>query len=78
MNPPQGEVVLMATTSQPNQETQDLIRLFHQIKKTLPILRYNYLPDKSIKPVLNAFAGYEPNHENPLFSINDTKNVTAS
>ena len=61
MNPTLGEVVPMATTSQPNEETQVLIRLFHQTKKTLPILSYNDLNDENVKLVLNIFAGYELN-----------------
>ena len=67
----------MATTSQPNQESQELTRLFYQTKKTLPILRYKDMTDESVKPVLNTFAGYEPNHESLLFSISDAKDVTA-
>ena len=53
-------------------------RLFHPTKKTLPILSYKDMNDESVKPVLNTFAGYEPNHENTPFSINDSKYVTAS
>ena len=78
MNVPQGEVVPMATASQPNQESQELTRLFHQTKKTLHILSYRDMSDESVKPVLNAIVGYEPNHESPLFSINNAKDVTAS
>ena len=78
MNLPQREDVPIATTSQPNQESQDLARLFHQTNKTLPILSYKNMTDESVKPVLNTFAGYEPNHEIPTFSINDTKDVTAN
>ena len=78
MNPPQGKVVPMATTSQPNQESQELTRLFHKTKKTLPILSYKDMTDESVKPVLRTFDGYEPNHESPPFSINDAKDVTAN
>ena len=52
--------------------------MFHQIKKKLPILRYNDITDESVKPVLNTFAGYELNHESPPFSIRDVKYVTAN
>ena len=76
MNPRQGEVVPMATKSQPNKESQELTRLFHQTKKTLPTLSYKDMTDESVKPILNTFAGYEPNHESPPFSINNTKDVT--
>ena len=78
MNPPQGEVVPMATTSQPNQESQELTRFVHQTKKTLPMLSYKDMTDESVKPVLNRFAGYEHNHESPPFSINDAKEVTGN
>ena len=78
MNPPQGEVVSMATTSQPNQGSQELTRLFHQINKMLPILNYKDMTDESFKHVLNTLAGYEPNHEIPPFCINDAKDVTAN
>ena len=78
MNPPQGEVVPMATTSQPSQESQELTRLFHQTKKALTILSYKDITDESVKLVLNTFAGYVPNHESPPFSINDAKDVTAN
>ena len=43
----------------------------------LPILSYKGMTDESVNPVLNTFAGYEPNHENPPFSIKDVKDVTA-
>ena len=68
----------MATKSQPNEETQELIRLLHQTKKTLPILSFNDLTDESVKPELNTFARYESNYESPKFSINDAKNVAAN
>ena len=78
MNPHQGEVIPTATTSLPNEETQELTRLFHQTKKTLPILSYNGLTEENIKPMLDTFAGYEPSHESPSFSINDEKDVTTN
>ena len=68
----------MATTSQSNEEAQELKRLFHQTKKTFPILSYKDMADESVKPVLNTLAGYEPYHESPPFSINDAKYVTAN
>ena len=55
-----------------------MTRLFHQTKKRLPILNYKDMTDESVIPVLNTLAGYEPNHKNPPFSINDAKNVTAN
>ena len=78
MNPPQGEVALMAITSQPNQETKELTRLFHHTKKKLPILSYKYMTNVCVKPVLKTFAEYEPKHESPPFSINDRRDVTAT
>ena len=78
MSSPQGEVIPTATKSQPNQETQELKRIFHQTKKTMHKLRKKDMTDKSIKSVLNTFAGYEPNHESPPFSVNDAKDVTAN
>ena len=68
----------MATTSQPNQDTLELIRLFQQTKKMLPILSYNDMTNESVKPVLITLAGYELNHESLTFSINDARDVTAS
>ena len=68
----------MATTSQSNQETQELTRLIHQKKKTLPILCYKDMRDESVKPVLNTFTGYKPNHESPPFSINNARDVTVN
>ena len=68
----------MASMSQPDQESQKLTRLFHQTKKTLPILSYTDMTDESVKPVLNTFVGNEPYHESPPFSINDANDVTAS
>ena len=44
----------------------------------LPILSYNDLNDESVKPVLNTFAVYKPNHEYSSFSINDAKDATAN
>ena len=41
-------------------------------------MRYVDETDECIKPVLNTFAGYEPNYENPTFSIDDAKDVTAN
>ena len=58
MNPPQGEVIPMATISQPSQESQELTRLLHQGKKTLLILSYRDITDESVKPILNTLAGY--------------------
>ena len=78
MNPPQGEVIPIATTSQLNQESQKLTRLFHQTKKTLTILSYKDVTDESVKPVLNTSARYEPNDESPSFSINNAKDVKAN
>ena len=78
MNHPQGEVLPIPTTSQTNQETQELIRLFYQTKKKLPILIYKEMNDESVKPVLNMFAEIKTNHESPTFSINDAKDFTAS
>ena len=77
MSPLQCEVVPMATTSQPNEETQKITRLFHQTKKTLSLLTYNELSDESVEHVLKTFAEYEPNHDRPPFSINDEMDVTA-
>ena len=68
----------MATINQPNRETQKYTRLFHHTKKTLLILSYKNMTDESVKLMLNTFAGYEPNHESPLFSINDARDVTAN
>ena len=78
MNPPQGEVIRMATTSQPSQETQEMTRLFHKTKKTLPILSYNDMTDENVKFILNTFTGYEPHHDSPAFSFNYAKDVTAN
>ena len=55
---------------------KELTRLFNQTKKTLPILSYKEMSDESVKPVLSTVAGYEPNHESPLFPMNDPKDVT--
>ena len=68
----------MATISQSSEETQELIRLFHQTKKTLHILSYNDLTDENVNHVLNTFAEYELNHENPPFSINNARDLTAN
>ena len=78
MNPHKGEVLSMAITSQPNQETQELTRIFHQKKTTLLIRSNKDMTELSVKSVLSTFATYEPNHESPPFSINDTKDVMAS
>ena len=74
----QGDIAPMATTSQLNEKIQELIRLFTLTKKTLPILSYKNLNDESIKPVLNTFAGWEPNNESPLLSISAAKYITAN
>ena len=68
----------MPTSSQPNEETQELKRLFHQTKRTFSRLNYNDLTDESVRSVLSTIAGYETNQENPPFSINDAKDLTAS
>ena len=65
MNTPQGEVKPMETTSQSNQDSKELTRLFHQTKKTLPVLSYKDMSDESVNPVLNTLIGYEPAHESP-------------
>ena len=75
MNRPQGDVIPMANKSQPNKETQEFIRLFHMKKKTLSILSYNDLTDESVRPVLDTFAGYEPNHESPRLSGNNARDA---
>ena len=36
------------------------------------------MTDECVEPVLNTFAGYEPNHESPPFSIKDAREVTAN
>ena len=36
------------------------------------------MTDESVKPVLNTFAGYEPNHESSLFSFKDANDVTTN
>ena len=56
MNSPQGEVAPMATTSQPKKETLELIKLFHQTRKMLPIQIYYEQADESVKLVLDSFA----------------------
>ena len=66
----------MVITSQPNQESRELKRLFHQTKKTHPKLSYEDMPGGRIKLVLNTIDGYEPSGESPPFSINSAKNVT--
>ena len=68
----------MATTSQPNQESQELKRSFHQTKNTPPILSYKDIADEGVKPVLNTLAGYEPDQVSSPFSIKDAKDVTAN
>ena len=78
MNPAQGEVVQMPNTSQPNNETQELIWINRQTKKKLPILRFKDMNDESIKPVLNKLTGYEPNHESFPFSTNNAMDATTS
>ena len=78
MIPAQGEVVPMPTTSQPNNETQELIWFFRQTKKELPILRFEDMADESIKPVLKKFIGYEPNHKSSPFSTNNTMDATTN
>ena len=52
--------------------------MFHQTKKTLIILSYNDLNDESFKSVIDTLARYKRNHEGPLFSINNAKDVTAN
>ena len=76
MNPTHSEIVPMAITNEPIEETHELIRVFHQTKKTLPILRNIYLTFKNVKPVLNAIAGYELSHKRPQLSINDAESIT--
>ena len=44
----------------------------------LPILSYKEMNDENVKPMLNTIVGYEPNHESPLFSINDAEDVTVN
>ena len=68
----------MATVSQPNEETLELIRLSHQTNKTLSVICYYDLTDESVKHVFNTLAGYEHNHKSPRSSINDSKDVTAN
>ena len=58
MNPPQGKDIPMTTTSQPNQATQELTKMFHQKEKTLPILSDKDMTDESVKLVLRTFPGY--------------------
>ena len=67
----------MATTIQPDEQTQEFIRLLYQNKKNNPILSYYDLADESVKSVFNTFVRYEPSHENSSFSISDAKDVTA-
>ena len=57
MNLPQGELVLMETTNQPNKESQELTWLFHQTKKTRLILSYKDMSEEIVEPVLNTLAG---------------------
>ena len=76
MNPSQGEIVPMEADIQSHEQAQKLKKLFHQTKKTLYILQAVDETDESIKPVLITFTGYEPNHENSPFSIDDAKDVT--
>ena len=68
----------MATTSQPNQESRELTRLFHQIKNTLTILSYKDMTDESVKPELDKFTGYEANLESPPFSAYDANDASAN
>ena len=70
--------VPMAADSQQHEQAQKLKKLFHQTKRALYILWYVDETDESIKPVLNAFAGYEHNHKCPSFSTDDGKYVTAN
>ena len=51
--------------------------MYHQTSKTVPILGYNELTDESVRPELNACAGYELSHEIASFSIKEAKEVTA-
>ena len=68
----------MVVTSKPNQKSQELTIIFHHTKKTLPIFSDKDMTYESVKFVLNILAGYEPNRESLLLSINDSKDVTAS
>ena len=77
MNPPQGEVVPIATTSQPAEETHKLTRLIGQTNKKLLVPNYIALIDESVKLVLSTFAVYELNHESRLFSVNDSMDLAA-
>ena len=56
-SPRQSEVLPIAGAIQPNKETQELMRLFYQSKKTAPVLSYKDLTDENIKLVLTTFAG---------------------
>ena len=63
MSHSKSEIIMMVTTSQQNEKTQELTKLFHQTKKTIRILRYNGLLDVSVKNVLKTFAEFELNTE---------------
>ena len=68
----------MKTTSKPNQESQEMTRLFHQTKLTLLILSHKDITDESVKSVLSSLVVYKPNHKSPPFSINYLNYVTVS
>ena len=36
------------------------------------------MTNEGVKPVLNTFAGFEPNPESPPLSFNDAKDVTSN
>ena len=55
MNPTQGEVVPMATTSIPNEEAQQKSILVHKKKKEIPILSYKDMTDESVNLVLDIY-----------------------
>ena len=68
----------MADEGRIHEQAKKLNRLFYQTKKSLCLLRNVAEIYDCIKPAFNIFAGYETNHENPSFSIDDAKDVTAN
>ena len=66
----------MASISLPNQESQELIRLFIRKKNTLPLPNYSVIAYVSFKLVLNIFVGYEPNHKTSPKSLYNEQGIT--
>ena len=73
MNPEQPGAAPPAATDQPSELDPELMRLYHETKRTYRALMLNDEIDNKFMILKKTYAKHEPNSVNPPMIINDVK-----